>query len=91
MPTLEGVILDNNVLFFFSKGYPQPAVIWHRNGQELSPKDGSVLISWELNHARLELKNVAVKDAGRYTCRAVNTMGSASSTADIVVKSKTVH
>lgn len=88
MPSLEEVIL-NNVLFSFSKGYPQPTVVWHKNGQELSPKDGSVIISWECNHARLELKNVTVKDAGRYTCRAVNSVGSATSTADVVVKSKT--
>jgi myosin-light-chain kinase len=74
----------------FSIGYPQPTVAWHKNGQELSPRDGSVIISWELNHARLELRNVAVKDAGRYTCKAVNSVGSASSTADVVVKSKTV-
>lgn len=81
------------IIFFslFSKGYPQPTVSWHKNGQELNPKDGSVIISWELNHARLELQNVAVKDAGRYTCRAVNSVGSASSTADVVVKSKTVY
>jgi myosin-light-chain kinase len=72
-----------------STGYPQPTVSWHKNGQELTSKDGSIIISWELNHARLELRNVAVKDAGRYTCKAVNSVGSASSTADVVVKSKT--
>jgi hypothetical protein len=73
----------------FSTGYPQPTISWHKNGQELSPTDGSVIISFELNHARLEIKNTAVKDAGRYTCKAVNSVGSASSTADVVVKSKT--
>jgi hypothetical protein len=73
----------------FTIGYPQPTVTWHKNGQELSPRDGSVIISWELSRASLELRNVAVKDAGRYTCKAVNAVGSASSTADVVVKSKT--
>jgi hypothetical protein len=73
----------------FSTGYPQPIVTWHKNGQELSPIDGSVMITFELNHARLEIKNVTVNDAGCYTCSAVNSVGSASSTADIVIKSKT--
>nr|CAD7193646.1 unnamed protein product [Timema douglasi] len=36
-----------------------------------------------------ELTKVGVKDAGRYTCKATNPVGSATSTADLVVK-KTV-
>lgn len=44
-------------------------------------------ITYAHNHVRLELKNVNVKDAGRYTCTASNEVGSASSTADLVVKS----
>jgi titin len=76
-------------LSVFTVGYPQPSVTWHKNGQELSPRDGSVIISRELSRVNLELRNVAVKDAGRYTCKAVNAVGSASSTADVVVKSET--
>lgn len=68
-------------------GYPQPSIVWSKNGQELKTKDG-MLISYSHNHVRLELKNVNVKDAGRYTCTASNEVGSASSTADVVVKSK---
>lgn len=55
-----------------------------KNGQDL--KDG-VKTTFEHNHVRIELKNVNVKDAGRYTCTAVNDVGNASSTADLVVKS----
>ncbi|KAJ4429610.1 hypothetical protein ANN_21796, partial [Periplaneta americana] len=86
---LNGKIVDQGadvVLDGILDGYPQPTVTWYKNGQELIPKDGSVIITWELNHARLELRNVGVKDAGRYTCKAVNDVGSASSTADVVVK-----
>lgn len=56
-----------------------------KNGQDV--KDG-VKTTFEHNHVRLELKNVNVRDAGRYTCTAVNDIGNASSTADLVVKSK---
>lgn len=52
------------------------------------PEAAAITTSWELNRVRLEMKNVSVKDAGRYTCRAVNPVGSATSTADIIVKSK---
>ena len=72
-------------------GFPQPTISWYKNGQDLVPKEDSVIISWELNHAKLELLNVNVKDAGRYTCKAVNNVGTASSTADIVVKSEFSH
>ncbi|XP_046998678.1 muscle M-line assembly protein unc-89 isoform X3 [Schistocerca americana] len=89
---LNGVIVDQGadvVLEGIIDGYPQPEVSWTKNGQPLTAKEGSVNISWKLNKARVELKNVGVKDAGRYTCTASNKAGSASSTADVVVK-KTV-
>ncbi|PSN37212.1 hypothetical protein C0J52_12781, partial [Blattella germanica] len=86
---LNGKIVDQGadiILDGIVDGFPQPTISWYKNGQDLSPKEGSVVISWELNHAKLQLFNVGVKDAGRYTCKAVNDVGSASSTADIVVK-----
>lgn len=75
--TLEG-ILD---------GYPTPEVTWSKNGKTLESTD-TMKITFELNHAKLVLKNVTVKDAGKYTCTAVNEAGSAVSTTDLVVKSK---
>lgn len=71
----------------FISGFPQPTIVWSKNGQELTSKD-SLKISYSHNHVRLELRNVNVKDAGRYTCTLSNDVGSASSTADLVVKSK---
>ncbi|KAJ9596374.1 hypothetical protein L9F63_012602, partial [Diploptera punctata] len=86
---LNGKIVDQGadvVLDCIVDGFPQPSVSWYKNGQDLVPKEGSVIVTWELNHAKLELHNVNVKDAGRYTCKAINSVGTASSTADIVVK-----
>ncbi|XP_076636076.1 uncharacterized protein LOC143349064 isoform X2 [Colletes latitarsis] len=85
---ITGMIVDQDSDIVFEgiiDGYPQPSISWSKNGQELKTKDGMVL-SYAHNHVRLELKNVSVKDAGRYTCTASNDVGSASSTADLVVK-----
>ncbi|XP_075228866.1 zormin isoform X2 [Lycorma delicatula] len=73
--TLEGII----------ESFPQATVKWTKNGQEVIEKKG-VSISWELNRARLLINNVTVNDAGKYTCTATNSAGTASCTADIVVK-----
>ncbi|XP_054013283.1 titin isoform X3 [Hylaeus anthracinus] len=85
---ITGMIVDQDsdiVLEGIIDGFPQPSITWSKNGQELKTKDG-MSISYAHNHVRLELKKVNVKDAGRYTCTASNEVGSASSTADLVVK-----
>ncbi|XP_015171223.1 PREDICTED: titin isoform X2 [Polistes dominula] len=85
---LTGMIVDQGadiILEGIVDGYPQPNISWSKNGQELQAKDGAKT-SYTHNHVRLELKNVNVKNAGRYTCTANNEVGSASSTADLVVK-----
>nr|XP_012144065.1 PREDICTED: muscle M-line assembly protein unc-89 isoform X8 [Megachile rotundata] len=85
---ITGMIVDQGsdiVLEGIIDGFPQPVITWSKSGQELKTKDG-MTITYAHNHVRLELKNVNVKDAGRYTCSASNEVGSASSTADLVVK-----
>jgi titin len=67
-------------------GFPQPVISWTKNGQELLSKNG-LKVSYDHNHVKLEIKDVTVKDAGRYTCTARNEVGNSSSTADLVVKS----
>uniref|UniRef100_A0A0C9RAI6 Unc-89_2 protein n=1 Tax=Fopius arisanus TaxID=64838 RepID=A0A0C9RAI6_9HYME len=83
---ITGMIVDqgsNVILEGVIDGFPQPKITWSKNGQDV---DNNVKTSFEHNHVRLELKNVNVKDAGRYTCTAINEVGNASSTADLVVK-----
>lgn len=85
-----GKIVDQGVdvvLEGILDGYPTPDVTWSKNGNTIVPND-TIQISYELNHAKLTIKNVNVKDAGKYTCSAVNEAGSAVSTTDLVVKSK---
>ncbi|XP_071560873.1 uncharacterized protein [Temnothorax nylanderi] len=85
---ITGMIVDQGtdvVLEGIIDGFPPPTILWSKNGQELTLKD-SIKTSYAHNHVKLELKNVNVKDAGRYTCKVSNDVGSASSTADLVVK-----
>ncbi|XP_011705984.1 PREDICTED: uncharacterized protein LOC105461199 isoform X2 [Wasmannia auropunctata] len=83
---ITGMIVDQGtdvVLEGIIDGFPQPTILWSKNGQDL--KD-NIKTSYVHNHVKLELKNVNVKDAGRYTCTVSNDVGRASSTADLVVK-----
>ena len=67
-------------------GYPSPELKITKNGDELFPSN-SISIFNKMNKINVELKNVSVGDAGRYSCVATNAAGSSTSTADIVVKS----
>lgn len=84
-----GKIVDQHVdviLEGILDGQPTPKVTWLKNGQEISNSD-KVKITWSLNKATIELKDVTTSDAGRYTCSAENEAGTAVSTADLVVRS----
>lgn len=69
-------------------GYPSPEIKLTKNGEDLFDLEGHVNIRRELNKITVDLKNVGIKDAGRYTCVANNAAGTSTSTADVVVKSK---
>lgn len=69
-------------------GYPPANIVWYKNNQQLFDQIDKISITWELNRATLRVKNVHGSDAGRYSCSASNDAGSASSSADLFVKSK---
>lgn len=70
----------------YDSGYPTPEVTWKKNGQPVVEGD-RLRTSWELNKARLQMSYVHVEDAGKYSCTAVNPAGTATCTADLVIKS----
>lgn len=76
--TLEGIV----------DGYPAPNIEITKNGEELKNIEGVSEYSYNLNKISIKMYNVSVKDAGRYSCVATNDAGSATSTADLVVKSR---
>ncbi|XP_066595731.1 uncharacterized protein [Prorops nasuta] len=85
---LTGMIVDqgsNVVLEGIIDGHPSPTIVWTKNDQELKQKTG-LKTSYAYNHVRLEISNVNVNDTGRYTCTASSEAGTASSTADLIVK-----
>ncbi|XP_031789486.1 uncharacterized protein LOC100679567 isoform X4 [Nasonia vitripennis] len=85
---VTGMIVDQGsdiILEGIVDGFPQPLITWTKNGAEIQAKSG-IKLSYDHNHVKLEIKDVKVRDAGRYTCAARNEVGNASSTADLVVK-----
>lgn len=86
---LIGKILDqgaDTVLEAIIDGHPTPEILLTRNGEPLTERD-NVTVTQRGNKIIIELRNVTIADAGRYSCGATNSMGNAVSTADIVVKS----
>jgi titin len=88
---LIGKIVDQGVdvvLEGIVDGYPAPTVEVTKNGEPLEQKEGVAEVIYNLNKITIKLFNVMTKDAGRYSAVAKNEAGSATSTADLVVKSK---
>ena len=80
-------------------GHPVPEVKWYKNGVEIfrnSEDDDAGTAQFQMNNrlemsfggqkARLSIRNVEESDAGRYTCTARSPAGTASCTADVVVR-----
>lgn len=86
---LIGKIVDQGVdvvLEGIVDGYPAPNVEVTKNDEPISSVPGSIEITYNLNKITIKLFNVNIKDAGRYSAVAKNDAGSATSTADVVVK-----
>ena len=69
-------------------GSPTPEVQWLKDGTPLPTTDPRLVTSLEPGRVSLTIDDVTEADAGRYTCTMSNAAGTATSTADLVVKSK---
>lgn len=69
-------------------GHPIPDIKWYKNGVEIIPPEepDRMDISYGGQKVRLSIRDMEESDAGRYTCTARNAAGTASSTADVVVR-----
>jgi hypothetical protein len=88
---LTGVMVEpgaNIQLEGILDGHPIPDVKWYKNGVEIVPSEDQdrMDISSGGQKVRLSIQQMEESDAGRYTCTARNPAGTASSTADVVVR-----
>jgi hypothetical protein len=88
---LTGVMVEpgaNIQLEGILDGHPVPDIKWYKNGVEIIPSDDQdrLDISSGGQKVRLSIQQMEESDAGRYTCTARNSAGTASSTADVVVR-----
>lgn len=67
-------------------GFPVPEVSWFRDGQAISTSTlPGVQISFSDGRARLTIPAVTKANSGRYSLRATNGSGQATSTAELLV------
>lgn len=67
-------------------GFPVPEVSWFRDGQVISTSTlPGVQISFSDGRARLTIPAVTKANSGRYSLRATNGSGQATSTAELLV------
>lgn len=81
-----GLVISADHSFGASAGSPVPEVSWFRDGQVLSAAAlPGVQISFSEGRAVLEIPAVSVAHSGRYSVRATNGTGQATSTAELLV------
>ena len=80
------------VLVLLSAGSPVPEVSWFRDGQVLSAAAlPGVQISFSDGRAVLSIPAVTAAHSGRFSIRATNGAGQATSTAELLVTGETSH
>ena len=62
------------------QGYPYPLVTWSRNGLHLQNTSNVSL------ETRLKIRNVILRESGRYTCHAENPLRGDNFTVDVYVQ-----
>ena len=75
--------------FFFSlkvRGYPEPQVTWHRNGQPITSGGRSLLDCGTRGTFSLLIHAVLDEDKGKYTCEATNGSGARQVTVELTVE-----
>ncbi|XP_066498232.1 myosin light chain kinase, smooth muscle isoform X2 [Hoplias malabaricus] len=81
-------VFEESTAEFFCqvKGYPDPEVVWIKDGEVLEEKEGQVQVDYEEDGTCvLTLENVNLQHSGSYSCRAMNVHGEAVCTARLIV------
>uniref|UniRef100_A0A452RTE6 Ig-like domain-containing protein n=1 Tax=Ursus americanus TaxID=9643 RepID=A0A452RTE6_URSAM len=91
-PLQSVVVLEGSTATFEAhiSGFPVPEVSWFRDGQAISTSTlPGVQISFSDGRARLTIPAVTKANSGRYSLRATNGSGQATSTAELLVTAET--
>jgi uncharacterized membrane protein YgcG len=68
---------------------PMPEVIWSKNGKEIKP-GGRYEVVTSLGICSLEVQTSEIEDAGRYSCRAVNSLGEEETICKLTINEKRI-
>uniref|UniRef100_A0A0N4ZQ49 Titin n=1 Tax=Parastrongyloides trichosuri TaxID=131310 RepID=A0A0N4ZQ49_PARTI len=72
-------------------GWPVPEIIWHKDGVLLDESQSPHIVSSYIgSKVRLSFRKTSPNDSAKYTCTAKNAFGLATSSAQLVVRPKTV-
>lgn len=74
------------VLCAFPSGYPDPEVVWYKDDQPIKETRHFQIDYEEDGHCSLVISEVCPDDDAKYTCKAVNSLGEASCTAELMVE-----
>ncbi|XP_045052183.2 titin isoform X1 [Desmodus rotundus] len=91
-PLQSVVVLEGSTATFEAhvSGFPVPEVSWFRDGQVISTSTlPGVQISFSDGRAKLTIPAVTKANSGRYSLRATNGSGQATSTAELLVTAET--
>lgn len=80
--------LDLLQLLFFPTvtGYPDPEVIWYKDDQSIKESRHFQIDYDEDGNCSLTISEVCGDDDAKYTCKAVNSLGEATCTAELLVE-----
>ncbi|XP_056315650.1 myosin light chain kinase, smooth muscle isoform X1 [Danio aesculapii] len=68
------------------EGYPDPEVVWYKDDQPIKETRHFQIDYEEDGHCSLVISEVCPDDDAKYTCKAVNGLGEASCTAELMVE-----
>ncbi|XP_069331218.1 myosin light chain kinase, smooth muscle isoform X2 [Eulemur rufifrons] len=68
------------------RGYPEPQVTWHRNGQPITSGGRFLLDCGIRGTFSLVIRAVREEDRGKYTCEAINGSGARQVTVELTVE-----
>uniref|UniRef100_A0A673HLJ5 Myosin light chain kinase, smooth muscle n=1 Tax=Sinocyclocheilus rhinocerous TaxID=307959 RepID=A0A673HLJ5_9TELE len=68
------------------EGYPDPDVVWYKDEQPIKETRHFQIDYEEDGHCSLVISEICPDDDAKYTCKAVNSLGEASCTAELLVE-----